>query len=445
MRKKVFRSLCMVSLLAVVCALAVSFGMFYNSAWHQTKKEVRHQAEYISAVPNLDTTILKSLAQSSENRLTLVAPSGEVLFDSFANTVSMGNHADRPEILLAMEHGVGDDTRKSKTMDESTYYYAVRLDNGNVLRVAVLAKNFFGILKENAVAITVALVSIFAVAAMVARSLTNQITEPINKLNLDDPLNNETYEEILPLLSRMQCQNEEAARNGKMRQEFSANVSHELKTPLTSIMGYAEIVENGIAKPEDVPRFAEQIRREANHLLEMIEDIIRLSHLDEADLTAEFQQIDLQQLCHEVAKNLQPKAEKMQVTFTTDLQHCTVSGVSTMLYEMVYNLCDNAIIYNRVGGSVKLELFDDGKNVQLWVNDTGIGIAEENQQRIFERFYRVDASHSKQTGGTGLGLSIVKHTALLHNAKLVVRSRLGSGTRISVKFPQKDAQKSNIF
>lgn len=277
-------------------------------------------------------------------------------------------------------------------------------------------------------------------AAILSRRQTASIVDPINTLDIDDPDEASIYSELAPLIQRLQRQHSQIdeqfaalERQNNVRREFTANVSHELKTPLTSISGYAEIIENGIAKPEDVPRFAGNIYRETQRLITLVGDILKLSHLDEGAEGLEAEDLDLQLICRTVKNRLATQASAKKITVSVIGENVRFRGVRSMMEEMVYNLCENAIKYNNPGGSVHMEVaFKDGKAV-LTVSDTGIGIPEEETDRVFERFYRVDKSHSKETGGTGLGLSIVKHCVMLHNGDISVESKLGKGTAITVR------------
>lgn len=555
MKKRIFRSMFLACLITLFLTIVFVVSVLYARSTAEIKNEVVAETLYISkAVEVLDDdqvafgNYIIPVGKESKNRITLISNDGTVLYDNFASSENLDNHLSRPEVESAVQNGWGDSTRFSDTLNEKTYYYAMLLDNGNILRVACTTKSALGIMGDAIVWIILIFIFVLIAAAVIAQLLTKTIIKPINKLNLNDPLSNDTYEELSPLLLRMEKQGKEIekqisllcaqqkefdeitgsmseglvifGKNGsvlsannsakkilgsdtghsylqlcrnvdyiktvesalrgvavntkmnadgrtyqlsanpvsdnaqsyaailfivditereqseKIRREFSANVSHELKTPLTSIMGYAEIVENGIAKSEDVPRFAGMIRTEAARLLTLIEDIIKLSRLDEGGLLHEFEPVDLSALCRSIIGELSQKAKDVNVMLSFEGEKAIVLGVKSVLHEMIYNLCDNAITYNNKGGTMVVSLTKrDGKTV-LSVSDTGIGIDPEHQSRVFERFYRVDKSHSKQTGGTGLGLSIVKHGALLHGAKLTLASKLGEGTIITIEFAQ---------
>lgn len=506
------------------------------------------ECSYIAAgYEQSDMDYLAEIGRGSALRISLIAPDGVVLYDNFAYVNIMDNHLDRAEVIGAVENGSGETTRLSDTLGEKTYYYALRLNDGSILRVSQTTKNVFGVIGNSTILILLIILLAVICAAAAAKLLTKSMITPINSLDLDNPLANNTYEEFSPLLLRMDKQHkkiaeqfalleekqnelndiiesmnealvifgqnrhvlfsnksadalfgyvkekntgylglcrdigyaravetafagkpagEKISRNGrtyqlsvnpvkgnknyaavlfavditekeqseKMRREFSANVSHELKTPLTSILGYAEIMQNGIAKPEDYPRFIGQIYSEAKRLISLIEDIIKLSRLDEGGLKNEFEPVDLYALSEKVITSLNDKAQTAGVSLSLEGETQFVEGIRGTLYEMIYNLCDNAITYNKPGGSVAVSMSKSDAGVMLSVRDTGIGIPPEHQSRIFERFYRIDKSRSKETGGTGLGLSIVKHSAMLHNAEIKLESKPGKGTVISVIF-----------
>jgi two-component system phosphate regulon sensor histidine kinase PhoR len=553
MKRRIFTSIFFASLLTLILTFAFVSAILYNNAATSIKREVRNESIYISeAIKSYNENIidissyLNSAGAKSLNRITLISSDGTVTYDNFAQIQTMDNHSVRPEFIDAMKTGQGEITRFSDTLGESTYYYALKLNNNDVLRIASTTKSILGIVTESIVWFILIFIFIILISLLIARLLTKVVVKPINKLDLDNPLSNDTYEELSPLLLRMEKQKKEiknrmdeltktrddfnfitdnmseglvifsekgyvlasnksankilgisqkqyylescrdssyielieSSLNGKphtakinrsgytyqlfaspvkeesknfatvlfitditekdqaeqRRKEFSANVSHELKTPLTSILGYAELISKEIAKKEDIPRFGELIHREAARLLQVIEDIIKLSKLDEADLIKEFEDVRLDELCLTVINDLKQKALGYKVKCSFEGQKTIIKGYFPILYEMIYNLCDNAIVYNKAEGSVILTLEKNDNKAVLTVADTGIGIPQEHLPRVFERFYRVDKSHSKDTGGTGLGLSIVKHAASLHDAKIDISSKINKGTRISISF-----------
>jgi two-component system phosphate regulon sensor histidine kinase PhoR len=544
MTSKIFRSTLLVAGVVLLCSFGVIIGVLYR---HFTQVQVAQLKDELSlAVTGTEqygNAFLENV-EASRFRITWIDTDGTVLMDTWADQTAMENHADREEIRQAFETGYGSAVRTSATLTEQTYYEARRLADGTVLRVSANQQAawflMFGLLWPIAVIAAIAMI----LSAVLARRMARKIVEPLNRLDLEQPLKNMVYDELSPLLRRIHRQHNQIAahmeqlrhkadefqqitgsmqdglvvissegivlsinpaaqrvfeaketcigkhflsvdrsaairdavndaldkghgharmnRNGrdyqlelsriesdreiigavvlifditeqlyteKIRREFSANVSHELKTPLQGIIGSAELLESGLVKSEDVPRFVGHIRKEASRLVDLINDIIRLSQLDEgAVMPAE--SVDLLQICREVQETLTPSAAKKNVTISVCGEGFSLSGVRRMLQELVYNLCDNAIRYNVPGGSVRITV----GNRQIRVQDTGIGIPAEHQSRVFERFYRVDKSHSKQTGGTGLGLSIVKHAAAYHNAAIDLQSTPGQGTTVTIQF-----------
>ena len=536
----------MASLLIVTGVLYRYFGTVQET---QLKDELSLAAE---ATEQLGETYLESLS-SDRYRLTWVSSDGEVLFDSHADAAAMENHADREEIKEALVSGTGSSTRRSSTLTEQTIYEAIRLNDGSVLRISVSRATAFVLVLGMLQPIAVVLVIAIALSAWLAHGMAKKIVEPLNKLNLEKPMENDAYEELSPLLHRIHAQHKEieyqmqtlkrkqdefeqitgnmkealvlldhtgriisinpaaktlfgtssscigedfltidrkqnmrlaldeanakghadfrAKKNGrkyqfdlsridsdgknhgvvvlafditeqvnaeKHRREFTANVSHELKTPLQSIIGSAELMENGIVKSEDVPRFIGHIRKEASRLVFLIDDIIRLSELDEGT-EMPHEDVSLKVLSEEVCETLADAAKLKDVSLEVAGDDGVINGVRRLLYEIVYNLCDNAIKYNNPGGHVKVSVAERQGTVQISVSDTGIGIDPEHQDKVFERFYRVDKSHSKQSGGTGLGLSIVKHAVQYHHGKIVIESEPNKGTTITVLFDDRTA------
>ena len=548
MTSKIFKSILTAAIAVLLASLVIIIGVLYpyfgGVQESQLKDELSLAAE---AVQQLGESYLKNL-DSDRYRLTWVGADGTVIFDSHADASAMENHADREEIQEALRNGTGSSTRQSSTLVEQTIYEATRLNDGSVLRISVSRATALVLVLGLLQPIAIVLVIAIALSAWLAHRMAKRVVEPLNKLDLDKPMENEAYEELAPLLRRINAQHREikmqmhtlkrkqdefeqitgnmkealvlmdgngrivsinpaarklfsvdtscigddfltvnrkqtmrqaisdaqadgqaffrASMNGreyqfdlsridsdgtvqgivilafditeqvnaeKHRQEFTANVSHELKTPLQSIIGSAELMENGIVKEEDVPRFIGHIRKEASRLVYLIDDIIRLSQLDEgAEMPRE--DVSLRVLSEEVCETLADAAKLKDVSLEVIGDDGVINGVRRLLYEIVYNLCDNAIKYNNPGGKVKVSVSEQQGAVQISVSDNGIGIAPEHQDKVFERFYRVDKSHSKQSGGTGLGLSIVKHAVQYHHGKISVESELNKGTTISVLF-----------
>ena len=541
MTSKIFKSILFVAIAVLLVSLVIIIGVLYpyfgDVQESQLKDELRLAAD---ATEQLGESYLEGL-DYNRYRLTWVDSDGAVLFDSHADAAAMENHTDREEIREALASGTGSSTRQSSTLTEQTIYEATRLNDGSVLRVSVLVL-VLGMLRPIAIVLVIAIV----LSAWLAHRMAKTIVAPLNNLNLDNPMENEAYEELSPLLHRIHAQHLEiksqlrtlqhkqnefeqitgnmkealvlldssgrilsinpaarmlfgagitcigedfltidrkqnmrlalqtareqgsadfrARENGreyqfdlsridsdgnhhgvvilafditeqvnaeKNRQEFTANVSHELKTPLQSIIGSAELMENGIVKAEDAPRFVGRIRKEASRLVTLIDDIIRLSQLDDGtDMPHE--EVSLKVLSEEVCETLADAAKLKGVSLEIIGEDGVVNGVRRLLYEVVYNLCDNAIKYNQPGGRVKVTVARKSGEVLLSVQDTGIGISPEHQEKVFERFYRVDKSHSRQSGGTGLGLSIVKHAVQYHHGRIILESEQNKGTTVSV-------------
>ena len=553
MKKKLLLYSCLLAAIAIILTAALINVTVYRDFNDNMRETVRLNATNISqAYDMFGLDYLETVeSDSSTYRVTLVSPSGEVLFDTAADAESLANHADRPEIIAANAEGSGESTRYSETLSLETYYYAIQQADGNILRVAMTMDSVYASLLAMLPLMLLIAAVVFILSLIFASWQSKRIIEPINELDLDHPAENDVYPELAPLLLRLQKQNEMIAgqmaklrqaqnefaeitnhmREGflviddkeevlsynksaltlldvtdieegpqhtlslnrseslretldkvlagesaeclleiaerkvrllanpvidsgrvqgavlllrdtteqeereKLRREFTANVSHELKTPLTSISGYAEIIANGLARPEDVQRFAGSIYDEVQRLISMINDIIKLSRLDEEEGLPQRQQIDLAELTTTVCERLQSEADKRDVKIVLQLVPCSIRGVGQVLEEMVYNLVDNAIKYNREHGQVTVTLVEQGSEAVLTVSDTGIGIPESEQERVFERFYRVDKSHSDAVPGTGLGLSIVKHGAMVHRAKITVESTVGKGTSVEIRFP----------
>ena len=549
MTEKIFRSIILTAVIVLIgCFIAVAtvqYGYFTNLQRQELTAELNLAAPSVER-DGLD--YLESL-EDTASRVTWVAADGRVLFDSDASAGEMDNHADRSEIAEALETGSGESERYSATMTEKTLYMARRLSDGSVLRVSSAFYTILTVALGSMQALFAILLAAIAVSVLLARRLSRRIITPLNTLDLQHPLDNDAYEELSPLLKRIDQQNKrieaqvaelkrrqdefsavtrsmneglvllnaenhvlslnpaamrlfnagedcvgrdfvtvsrdvpvtnavrdalstgrgaaqlergeriyqiecsriesdgailgvalvafdttERAQAEQMKREFTANVSHELKTPLQSIMGSAELLENGLVKSEDQPRFIERIRSEAARLMALIEDIIRLSELDEG-AAVPMETVDLLSVAKDAADTLQESANKKNVTLALEGESAPIQGAPRLIYEIAYNLCDNAIRYNRAGGHVSVRVQPENGYALLEVADDGIGIPEEHQRRVFERFYRVDKSHSRASGGTGLGLSIVKHAAALHHAEIELKSEVGKGTTIAVRFP----------
>ena len=551
MTSKIFKSILTVAIAVLLASLVVIIGALYPYFGGVQEAQLRDELSLAAeATEQLGESYLSNV-DSNRYRLTWVGTDGTVIFDSHADAASMENHAAREEIKEALVSGTGSSTRHSSTLTEQTIYEATRLNDGSALRISVSRATALVLVLGMLQPILIVLVIAIVLSAWLAHSMAKRVVEPLNKLNLEKPMENDVYEELSPLLRRIHAQHKEikfqmnalkrkqdefdqitgnmkealvlldntgriisinpaakalfgagstcvgedfltidrkqnmrvaldeantqghadfhTKKNGreyqfdlsridsdgnnhgmvilafditeqvnaeKHRQEFTANVSHELKTPLQSIIGSAELMENGIVKEEDIPRFVGHIRKEASRLVYLIDDIIRLSQLDEGD-EMPHEDVSLRVLSEEICETLADAAKLKDVSLEVTGDDGVINGVRRLLYEVVYNLCDNAIKYNNPGGKVEVAIVEQQGTVKISVSDTGIGIAPEHQDKVFERFYRVDKSHSKQSGGTGLGLSIVKHAVQYHHGKITVESELNKGTTISVLFDTK--------
>lgn len=437
MKKKINKMLVSVAGLAIVLTMVFLTTVYYDLFRRQVMEDLRG---YTLLLKEYEADIdLESLSQKLENdnmRLTLIDEDGTVTFDSRANISKMENHGDRPEVLEAVLNGEGKSIRHSETFSKNTFYFAVFLEDGRVLRIAKDANSIYIVFLKAFPILLVVLVILICLSFMLAKFLTAKLISPVEKLaeNVEGYDNTTDYEELTPFIDMIKKQHQDIIKNAKMRQEFTANVSHELKTPLTSISGYAELIETGMASDEDVTRFAKGIHTSANRLLTLINDIIRLSELDGTEEEVVFERINLYELAEICVEMLDFNAQKHQVSITLEGGECYVTGNKQMLEELLFNLCDNAIRYNNAGGTVNVQVQQEEKAVILSVQDTGIGISKEHQERIFERFYRVDKSRSKSTGGTGLGLAIVKHIVSKLDARMELESKVGVGTTIKVFF-----------
>ncbi len=437
MKKKINRKLVLIATLAIFFTMLLITVVYYDLFRGQVFEDLRAYTMILTEYEDMSQIReVSDKLEEYEMRVTLVGEDGKVLFDSEADSASMENHGERPEIVEAMETGEGQAVRNSETLSENTFYYAVRLENGSVLRIAKDAGSIYSIFGRALPSLFMVLLALIVLCMVLAHYLTSKLIAPIERLaeNLDESNDGTDYEELTPFISMIKEQHEDIMKNARMRQEFTANVSHELKTPLTSISGYAELIETGMASEEDMVRFAHGIHSSANRLLTLINDIIRLSELDGTEEEVSFERLNLYQLADTCVEMLALNAEKHKVTIRLSGTECYITGNKQMIEELLYNLCDNAIRYNNEGGSVSVEVYPKHGQTVLTVRDTGIGIPKEHQERIFERFYRVDKSRSKSTGGTGLGLAIVKHIIAKHNAKMELASEVGKGTTITVIF-----------
>ena len=555
MTNRIFRSIFLVAAIVLTAGIAFTMGILYQFFGQQLQKELENEARYLAlSVETLGADSLRSLPEQAE-RVTLIDADGRVLFDNRADPADMESHADREEVEEALSLGSGRATRRSETLGEQTVYYALRLENGQVLRVCSTQYTFITLLGGMLQPVMILLMAMFILSAVFASRASKRIVEPLNQLDLEHPARNDTYDELAPLLGKLNHQRrtikgqlaeaqrqqqefsiitdnmsegllvidkqtellscnssalrllgaEEAPRNQsvltlnrsepfrvavekvlegghqtvnmqvgdlccqlianpvrrdgevagavlllvdvteklqleEMRREFTANVSHEMKTPLTSISGFAEIMRDGLVQPGDMKNFAGHIFDEAQRLINLVGDIIKISQLDEGCLPYEWEKTDLYDTAAGILARLQKEAAKASVTLEIEGDRPALRTVKPILEEVVYNLCDNGIKYNKPGGKVSVRVDENDKTVRLSVTDTGIGIPAAHQSRVFERFYRVDKSHSRQIGGTGLGLSIVKHGAAYLKAGLDLKSTPGEGSVFTLTWNKADLQ-----
>ena len=435
MRKKINLQMVGITTLAILATLAMTVTVFYELFKQQIFEDLKTYAHILS-VSQTEENISRYDKAMEDVRITLIDGEGVVLYDSFVDAATLGNHKDRPEIADAFATGNGSAVRKSDTLDMSTFYYAFLMEDGNIIRVAKEADSLLSII-GNALPILIFIGSaLFLICMVLSHVLAGSLLKPIEQMatDIDSKEDITAYEELRPFIQTIRRQHEDIIKNARIRQEFTANVSHELKTPLTAISGYSELIETGMASEQDTARFAKEIHKNANRLLTLINDTIQLSELDAGSDETVFEEVNLYELARTCVDMLQMNAGKHKVSLTMDGQNCTILANKQMMEEVLYNLCDNAIRYNNEGGYVRVGIYPEKDDVVLSVEDSGIGIPQEHQQRIFERFYRVDKSRSKSTGGTGLGLAIVKHILAKHNAELFLHSEVGKGTKITIHF-----------
>ncbi len=437
MRRKINKQLIGIAVVGIFVTMLLMTAVFYDLFRRQVEDDLRVNAYILKNTDIFQTESPDEIhLDMDELRITWIAKNGDVLYDDDVDVSEMSNHSNRPEVEEAFVNGEGRAIRESSTLGQSTYYYAVRMEDGSVLRVAREANNIFSVFQSALPSIFLITLVMVVICVILARFLTGKLIRPIEQMAVDmnDGTIKPAYRELVPFANMIRAQHENILKNAKMRQDFTANVSHELKTPLTAISGYAELMENGMARGPEVERFAAEIRRNANRLLSLINDIIRLSELDNMEDAVTFEQVDLYEVACKCADSLRINARKHDVSFALQGEPVLIRGNREMIIELVNNLCDNAIRYNEKNGWVAVTVRKEENQGVLVVEDNGIGIPKEHQDRIFERFYRVDKSRSKQTGGTGLGLAIVKHIVMLHDAQLELVSEAGSGTKITVTF-----------
>lgn len=437
MKKKINSRFFILVMVSIILTMTITTVVYYKTFQAEVMEDLRSYTHILEATQVLENEGEDKLKLNLDNvRITVIKEDGTVTYDSDANVGVMENHRNRPEVIEAFNKGEGKAIRTSSTMDRSTYYYAVKMKNGSVLRISKESGSILSIF-ESAFPIIAGFAAIlFAVCIVLAHYLTKSILMPIKEIaqNMDNMDNVSTYKEIMPFINVIKKQHEDILKSAKMRQEFTANVSHELKTPLASISGYSELIENGMATESDVTRFAGEIHSNSQRLLLLINDILRLSQLDSQDMEMVLENVDLYDVAEKCKGMLTLHADDNDVEISLKGKKTEICANRQMVEEVIYNLCDNAIRYNHPGGHVWITIENNENEAKLTVEDDGIGIPQKDLQRIFERFYRVDKSRSKKTGGTGLGLAIVKHIIEQLDAKILVESKENVGTKITAVF-----------
>ena len=437
MRKKINTELVLIAAVAIILTSIFATFTYYRIFQTEVFGSLRTCAHVLAeSIPDENSDLGDYPVVDEDLRITLIDEAGTVLMDTNADIGGMGNHGERPEIKQAFFEGEGRDVRRSETLERSTFYYAMRLKDGNILRVAKETGSIYSMFLDAIPSLMLIAVILFAFCALLAHFLTKSFIAPIEKVakNLDGQVDVGSYKELTPFLETIQEQHQNILKSAKMRQDFTANVTHELKTPLTSISGYAELIESGMTGEKETRRFAKEIHRNAKRLIRLINDILQLSELDTRETALETEQLNLYGMAATCVEMLKINAEPNQVKLSVRGKSAWIEGNRSMIEELLYNLCSNAIRYNKPNGTVEVSVNKTEEGVLLQVADTGIGIPAKHQERIFERFYRVDKSRSKERGGTGLGLAIVKHIVAEHGAKMTLESEEGVGTTISVLF-----------
>ena len=451
MNKKIFNAIWIVAIVVFLASLISIMGVSYSYFSGVQAKQLKIETELASKGVMMSGMEYLNGLDIKDYRVTWIGPDGKVLYDNAANTNEMENHLEREEIKEALAKGYGESVRYSSTLSDKQLYSAKLLPDGSVLRLSIVQRAVWTLLLGFAQPICFVILLAFVLSFVLASRLTKRILEPINSIDPDDPtkhFNEEEYKEIAPLLRRIHFQNEQLKRDQKeiekaalIRQEFTANVSHELKTPLHAISGYAELLENEMVKEGDIKPFAGKIREESNRMTKLVEDIIDLTKLDSGGVEMNWEECDLYRIAENAVDSLEVEASALGIELTINGSDAPVMAIPQLLHSIVYNLCDNGIKYNHSGGSVEVDVQQSSDNTVLRVKDTGIGIPKESRERIFERFYRVDESRSKEVGGTGLGLSIVKHAVMIHGGKIEVKSKMGLGTEFMVSLPNEPKKK----
>jgi len=439
MRKKINTELVLIAAVAIILTSIFATFTYYRIFQTEVFGSLRTCAHVLAESISDEASDLGDYPVVDEDlRITLINEDGTVLMDTNADIGGMSNHGERPEIKQAYLEGEGKDVRKSETLEKSTFYYAMRLNEGDILRVAKETGSIYSMFFDAIPSLVMVAVVLFIFCALLAHFLTKSFIAPIEKVakNLDGQVDVGSYKELTPFLETIQEQHQNILKSAKMRQDFTANVTHELKTPLTSISGYAELIESGMTGEKETRRFAKEIHRNAKRLIRLINDILQLSELDTRETVLETERLNLYGMAATCVEMLKIQAEPNKVKLNMKGRAAWIEGNRSMIEELLYNLCSNAIRYNKQNGTVEISVEETREGVLLKIADTGIGISKMHQEHIFERFYRVDKSRSKERGGTGLGLAIVKHIVSEHHAVISLESEEGIGTTVSVMFPK---------
>lgn len=440
MKRKLLFRMFFIGLFGVLLAAVSACTIYYHTLSTQFRQDITHMAGVYANVYEASDELFQELSANSQAyRLTLIQPDGSVLWDSEASG-TLENHAERPEVRQAIEEGIGFDERISSTLSVKTFYAAVRLSDGSILRVSANTASIYAIFLSSLPWMALALVMLLLLEFLLSENLTGSLVAPITEMgrHMEEIEDYVPYPELRPLAEMLAADRTLRRNQEYFRQEFTANVSHELKTPLTGISGYAEMMAEGMVRQEDIPNFSAQIYREAQRMIQLVQDIIKLSELDTQQMSnaqsLEFSRVDLAEIAERTGSDMAIQARKAFLSLTEDCGPAVIMGNEILLRELCENLAENAIRYNRPGGTVTISTGTAGKRAFLQVKDSGIGIPEDALNRVFERFYRVDKSRSKEKGGTGLGLAIVKHIALLHHGEIQMESRINEGTTVTVWF-----------
>ncbi len=445
MKKRIFYSIFLVTTVVLLAAFIIIMMVMYNQFTTEQLEQLRNEMKLVKRGVALEGEEYFKGLTTTDFRITWIDSDGEILYENKADPYSMQNHLEREEVQKAIKEGYGESKRYSSTLSEQQLFIAEKLEDDTILRLSTTMASIWSLfLRFSVFPITIFVLALAASLAFASR-LSKNIVDPLISLDLDDPLSGRTssYEELYPLLQRLQFQHEQIEKDRKelektslIRQEFTANASHELKTPLHVISGYAELLENGLIKEEEIPGFAKKIGDETRRMSKLADDILNLSKLDSGATDMRREKLDLYAFAAQTIDDLSSIIDENDTDIRLEGDHVSIEGIPESVNSIIFNLVTNAIKYSGQGGKVTISVREDGDNAVLEVEDNGIGIGEEDLERIFERFYRVDKSRSKELGGTGLGLSIVKHAARIHDAQVKVKSRLGEGSVFTVIFPK---------